>query len=474
MALLRLGDELYVPDDEFEANPVPPRMQWLATVVRVFRSPARADKNKLKVLLFFHHDRWKIEFDEGKARQWARKTYAPENTEGHFLGKRVEVYWGHDRKWYKATITQIKDADEVVLVYDDEGVRAHKLQLETWRSADEPACKPLPEHLLPLPQSWVQRGSRKSKHGAIVYGNGSGYGASTILEAWSLHWSMIDQELAPKPKGKPAKVARAGSITEVPSSGAPSKRPLINVPPAVPRRCQTPPLLNLNAPKQGEKITIWFPMDAKHIEATVTEVQLSLESEHVRQLTYCLVYRDGGPPGFYNEGELLWQVTVEEAARREVRAEFGCEFQPDRISWLAGHMQAQLKNALGPAKREELRQLEIWCRAYCAATSQAAPHNMEEQDDLRTLRSIEIGSGSSRLSRTLHSTHGWEVTLVECNDAHIAWQPPFTRDHERVLLWNVDYTKLDSDQMPCYDAIHASPDCETFSQEATGTHQRCE
>ena len=164
MALLRLGDELYVPDDVFEATPIKPRVQWLATVVRVFRS-ATVDKagGALKVLLHFHHDSWKIEFDEAMARQWPRETYTPASTEGHFLGKRIELYWSHERKWFKATMSQFTEANEVVLVYDDEGVRSHNLEQERWRSVNEPACKPLPEVLLPLPPCWSKKRGKGSK-----------------------------------------------------------------------------------------------------------------------------------------------------------------------------------------------------------------------------------------------------------------------------------------------------------------------
>jgi hypothetical protein len=170
-------------------------------------------------------------------------------------------------------------------------------------------------------------------------------------------------------------------------------------------------------------------------------------------------------------------VNANEAAEREVQAEFGCEFQPHRISWLAGQMQSEFYEALGPAKHEQQRQLQEWMEVYRARSNQARTVALDDehtQTNVRALRSLEIGAGSARLSRALHSLHSWEVTLVESEEAHIAWQPPFARDDKRVILWNVDYTMLDSDKLPCYDAIHASPDCGTFSQDGTGTHHRSE
>lgn len=189
------------------------------------------------------------------------------------------------------------------------------------------------------------------------------------------------------------------------------------------------------------------------------------------ELQYRLEYDDGGHGEAFHESKLLWQVSAKEAANREARAECGREFQPQRISWLPHEALSEYSEAIDVARNEEQAHLCQWLSTYCKPNPRLDEEQHTSCGDLRALRSLEIGSGSSRLSRKLHE-QGWQTALVESREETVEWTSSFSKDNERVVLWKVDYNRLDNDRLPCFDLTHASVDCRTFSADASGTHHR--
>ena len=280
-----------------------------------------------------------------------------------------------------------------------------------------------------------------------------------------MYWGSVDEEPGTAP---PSRRRLAQALT------SPSDRP-IKVPPALPRRRLPPPLLDPEAPQQGAHILIWFPTDATHVPARVTLVDHPcIEGDtNASELQYRLEYDDGGHGETFRESELLWQVSAKEAADREARAECGHEFRPQRISWLPHEALGQYSEAIDVARNEEQAHLRQWLGTYCEPDSRPNEEAHMPAGKLRSLRSLEIGSGSSRLSRKLHE-QGWLTTLVESRAETVEWTSSFLKDSEKVILWKSDYNRLDNDKLPCFDLIHASVDCRTFSADGSGTHQRFE